>query len=343
MSEAQGDTLFKSPAKFFAAMVAAFIIPVAVILLVVSYVSNFNQSGAGTESMTPKAIDERVAPIASVEIRDANAPRVYQTGEAVFKAVCSACHATGAAGAPKFGNAGDWAPRIAQGFETLWKTALTGKGAMPPRGGTSPDDYSDYEIGRAVAYMANNAGAHFADPPAPASGAAAAAGASGAAAGASGAAAAGASGASAVNPPGAGAPVQSDTGSTQSTPVVGPAAASGAAAGPAPTASAVPQAAAATTAAATGMGAAPSASGGAAATTGKALYTQVCATCHAAGVVGAPKFGNKADWAPRLKDPMPVIYNYALHGKGVMPPKGGSNASDDDVKAAVDYMVNAAR
>ncbi|MGA7779768.1 MAG: c-type cytochrome, partial [Paraburkholderia sp.] len=76
---------------------------------------------------------------------------------------------------------------------------------------------------------------------------------------------------------------------------------------------------------------------------GKVLYQQVCQACHAAGVLGAPKFGNKDDWAPRLKDPMDVVYNYALHGKGAMPPKGGSNASDADVKAAVDYMVTAAK
>jgi cytochrome c5 len=76
---------------------------------------------------------------------------------------------------------------------------------------------------------------------------------------------------------------------------------------------------------------------------GKALYDSVCVACHAAGVLGAPKFGNQADWAPRLKDPMETVYNYALHGKGSMPPKGGSNASDADVKAAVDYMVGAAK
>ncbi|EGD02886.1 cytochrome c5, partial [Burkholderia sp. TJI49] len=80
-----------------------------------------------------------------------------------------------------------------------------------------------------------------------------------------------------------------------------------------------------------------------AASAGKALYTQVCQACHAAGVLGAPKFGSKEDWAPRLKDSMDTVYNYALHGKGAMPPKGGSNASDADVKAAVDYMVNAAK
>ena len=76
---------------------------------------------------------------------------------------------------------------------------------------------------------------------------------------------------------------------------------------------------------------------------GKALYTQVCQACHAAGVLNAPKFGDKDAWAPRLKEPMDTVYNYALHGKGTMPPKGGSNAPDADVKAAVDYMVSAAK
>ncbi|WP_156349318.1 cytochrome c5 family protein, partial [Burkholderia sp. E168m22] len=80
-----------------------------------------------------------------------------------------------------------------------------------------------------------------------------------------------------------------------------------------------------------------------AATAGKALYASTCQACHAAGVLGAPKFGSKEDWAPRLKDSMDTVYNYALHGKGAMPPKGGSNASDADVKAAVDYMVNSAK
>jgi cytochrome c5 len=76
---------------------------------------------------------------------------------------------------------------------------------------------------------------------------------------------------------------------------------------------------------------------------GKALYTQVCQACHAAGVLNAPKLGDKEAWAPRLKDPMDTVYNYALHGKGAMPPKGGSTAPDADVKAAVDYMVSAVK
>jgi len=291
----------KTPGQLIAAVVAGFAIPIVIITLLAFYVDNTTRTGAGTDELSSAEVTQRIAPIAQVTIRDANAPRVYKTGQQVFQAVCSACHATGAAGAPKFGNTSDWAPRIAQGFNTLWHTALTGKGAMPARGGTSPDDYSDYEIGLAVVYMANHGGANFQNPPKPAANAPQ---------GASGAAAA--SGANAA------------------------------------TQAATAQAAAAIAAIASGPQASAPAAGGApqsadASQAGKALFQRVCQACHVAGVLGAPKFGNKADWAPRLKDPMDKIYNYALHGKGAMPPKGGSNASDADVKAAVDYMVNAAK
>ena len=76
---------------------------------------------------------------------------------------------------------------------------------------------------------------------------------------------------------------------------------------------------------------------------GKAVYDATCAMCHAAGVAGAPKFGDKAAWAPRIAQGLPALYNSALHGKNAMPPKGGSSAPDADVKAAVDYMVSAAK
>jgi cytochrome c5 len=301
MSEAPHGAPIKTPGQLIAAVIAGFAIPIVCCIMLAYYVDSTTRTGAGTDELSVQQITSRIAPIAQVSIRDANAPRVYKTGEQVYQAVCSACHATGAAGAPKFGNSGDWAPRIAQGYDTLWHTALTGKGAMPPRGGTSPDDYSDYEIGLAVAYMANHGGANFQNPPQPAPGAAQ---------GASGAAAA--------------------------APASGADANAGQASAAAAAIAAIPQASSAPAAG----GAEQSAD---ASQAGKALYQQVCQACHAAGVLGAPKFGNKADWAPRLKDPMDTIYNYALHGKGQMPAKGGSNASDADVKAAVDYMVSAAK
>lgn len=76
---------------------------------------------------------------------------------------------------------------------------------------------------------------------------------------------------------------------------------------------------------------------------GKGLYESTCIACHGAGVAGAPKVGDKAAWAPIIAQGDAVLYDRAIHGYtgklGVMPPKGGSTASDDDVKAAVDYMV----
>ena len=77
---------------------------------------------------------------------------------------------------------------------------------------------------------------------------------------------------------------------------------------------------------------------------GKSTYEGLCVTCHGAGVAGAPKFGDKAAWAPRLAQGKPALYNSALKGKNAMPAKGGNPAlADDAVKAAVDYMAAAAK
>jgi cytochrome c5 len=80
---------------------------------------------------------------------------------------------------------------------------------------------------------------------------------------------------------------------------------------------------------------------------GKKLYEANCQACHAAGIAGAPKFGDKAAWAPRLEKGAETLYANAIKGfqgeTGMMPPKGGSSASDEDVKAAVDYMTAAVK
>jgi cytochrome c5 len=109
-------------------------------------------------------IAERLKKVGSIEIRDANRP--LATGEAVFKAQCTTCHGSpGIPGAPHFSNAGEWGPRLGQGYDTLLEHALKGKGAMPPQGG---GDFEDVEIGRAVVYMANSGGAKFPVPDRPA-------------------------------------------------------------------------------------------------------------------------------------------------------------------------------
>ena len=78
------------------------------------------------------------------------AANVPTTGEQAFTQVCSACHSTGVNGAPKIGDHAAWAPRIAQGKDTLYKDAIAGKGNMPPKGGTN---WPDATIKMTVDYM----------------------------------------------------------------------------------------------------------------------------------------------------------------------------------------------
>lgn len=86
----------------------------------------------------------------------------------------------------------------------------------------------------------------------------------------------------------------------------------------------------------------------AAAADGAKVYNSTCAACHAAGVAGAPKFGDKAAWKDRVAQGNAKLYEHAIKGfqgkTGFMPPKGGNGAlSDAEVKAAVDHMVKAAK
>ena len=80
-------------------------------------------------------------------------------------------------------------------------------------------------------------------------------------------------------------------------------------------------------------------------TVGKSVYGKTCAMCHAAGVAGAPKPGDKADWGPRIAQGKDTLYKHALEGftgnKGMMPARGGAaTLGDDEVKAAVDFMAD---
>jgi cytochrome c5 len=108
---------------------------------------------------------------------------------------------------------------------------------------------------------------------------------------------------------------------------------------PKPAAPAAPAAVAAAPAAIP-PAAAPAAAQSAATGKGKSVYDTVCQVCHTPGIAGAPKTGDKAAWAPRLKAGMEALYASSLKGKNAMPPKGGNlSLADADVKAAVDYMV----
>jgi len=120
--------------------------------------------------------------------------------------------------------------------------------------------------------------------------------------------------------------------------------AAGATAAAAPTTAAAPAPAPAPApAAATTVAAATPAVATAKADAVPPLYTQLCQTCHAAGVAGAPKLGDKAAWAPRIAEGMDKIMTIVINGKGAMPPKGGSTASEAELRTVVTYMVNASK
>jgi cytochrome c5 len=277
----------KTPKQLILAVLYAFVVPIIVIVLLVQYVVSDSRPAAGTQALTPEAVAQRIAPVGMVEVKDASDMSTLKTGEQVFAAQCTTCHTTGLVGAPKFGDAEAWAPRIKTGYAALLHSALAGKGNMGAQGG---GDFTDLEIGRAVVYMADKAGAKFDEPKPPAAGASAA---------------------------------------IAEAPAAMPAPAVAAAPAPA----AAPVVAAAEPAKADAGAAVP------------ALYTQVCQVCHATGVAGAPKFGDKAAWAPRIAEAKDVdgLTAVAIKGRGAMPPRGGSTASDADIKAVVAYMVSAVK
>lgn len=159
---AEHGSLIKSPKQLIIMVFASFFVPLIIILLLMVFVNN------GKRADSEASAEQLIKPVAQLNFKDATAPRELQTGEQVYKAVCSSCHATGAAGAPKFGDAGAWSARLGKGYDGLLTSVLKGKGAMPARGGSGPADVSDYELGRAVVYLANSAGGKLAEPKAPA-------------------------------------------------------------------------------------------------------------------------------------------------------------------------------
>ena len=161
----------KTPKQLILAVFFSFVVPIFAIILLVMYVTSDHREASGSEGLGDEAVARRIQPIGSIEVKDASDTSALKTGEQVYAAQCSACHAAGVAGAPKFGDTAAWDPRIKTGYEALLTSALKGKGAMGAQGG---GDFSDLEIGRAVVYIANKGGAKFDEPKAPAAAASAA-------------------------------------------------------------------------------------------------------------------------------------------------------------------------
>ena len=342
--------------KTFSGLIAALVaLTVVLFILAQMVVSGSNLKKDKNLAQNDAAIAERIKPIGEVTVSSGSAvvdsliPSAHAAGadkgKTTYDSSCGVCHGAGIAGAPKLGDKAAWAPRLQQEFGDLYANALKGKNAMPAKGGNP--DLPEADLANAVAYMVNEAGGKVPDN-------------------APGAATVKAEVAEAPHTekalPVAAAPTTSPPASTTPTPskpaspVPAPAAKSAAvtpaqpvaakpvkpAATPTPTPPATPAA----KPAAEPVAVVPTPPKPAAATSakGEAAYKQSCAVCHATGVAGAPKLGDKAAWGPRLANGTETLYASSIKGKGAMPAKGGNpSMADADVKAAVDYLVSQAK
>jgi cytochrome c5 len=319
----------------------------AVFYLVTSLISTIGKNSLKGEIDTDTLvannaamIESTIKPIGEVATSDgagagaaAPAGGSARSGEEVYTAVCMACHATGAAGAPKVDDKAAWEPRVATGIDALMNSAINGKGAMPPRAG---QNISDDELKAAIGFMITKAGFNLDLGAAPV------------------VAAPAESKAETPTAPEAkeeapAAPVQEAAPAAPTTPAkpeapVAPAeeAAPAPDVAPAEATTATPQEKHATEE----VAAAPATQESG--VSGEKIYKATCFACHDMGVAGAPKLGDKALWEPRIATGKDTLYGSAINGKttpaGMMPPKGGNTSlSDDEVKAAVDYMVSQAQ
>ncbi|WP_165007546.1 c-type cytochrome [Neisseria yangbaofengii] len=273
-SKAQGSALFT--------LVSGIVILLATVFFFIKLAGS--ASFGDVDQTTESATQTRIQPTGQIVLGD-GIPVGERQGEAIFNKICIQCHASDSnvPNAPKLENNAAWAPRIAQGFDTLFNHALNGFNAMPAKGGAA--DLTDQELKRVIVFMANKSGGSFPNPDE-----------------------------SAAAP--------TEAAASDAAPVEGEAAAAPAEAAPA------------------AETAAPAAAG----VDGKAVYDGLCMACHASGVAGAPKVGNAADWKERLAQGKDTLYKHSIEGftgkKGMMPAKGGNpSLTDDEIKAAVDYMT----
>lgn len=224
-------------------------VPLFIYLVIKLFTGGISLDG-NVSSMSKEAVAARLHQAGVVKVV-VSAPAGSRTGQMVYDGICMTCHAAGLSGSPKLGDPAAWAPRLAQGLDTLTQHAVNGFNAMPAKGGDP--GLTDDEIKRAVAYMGNTAGAKFTEPPVTDA---------------------------------SGVAVKLDP-----------------------------------------------------AVKGKEIYEGLCVSCHGAGLYDSPKFGDKAAWAPRLKDGTDAAVKIGIQGKGAMPPKGGYLGSDAEFAVAAQYMI----
>ena len=354
-SEDHPSTPIQTPKPRIIVILLAFLVPIILIVMLSQLVTTGFDASKNNPALSDEAVAARLKPVGQVEVIDPSAPKVEKTGQAVVEAACGACHGVGALGAPKIGDRKAWGKLIAAGLPRLTQTAIQGIRQMPARGGNP--DLSDIEVERAIVYMANQSGGSWIEPISKTAKPAERSGEQIVQAQCAGCHRSGKGGAPRIGDRAAwipratkgfdfvvrsaikghgGMPARGGMADLTDSEVRGAVTYMfnvGAAAAKAPRAEApaAPQAAAAV----------PAKAG---ANQGKTIYEATCVACHAAGIAGAPKAGDKAAWAPRLKTGMDALYASSLKGKGAMPPKGGNpSLADADIKAAVDYLAGMAK
>lgn len=170
------SSAIKTPGQLIAVVVAAFVLPVVILLMVGKLAIGNSSPDQNSPAFSDEAVAKRLKPVGELALasdspqpdtqpeaaaaQTADAPVASAGGtsvagpdkiQAIYTASCAACHATGAAGAPKLGDSAAWAPRIQAGNETLYNNALKGKNAMPPKGGNA--SLSDDDVKAVVDYM----------------------------------------------------------------------------------------------------------------------------------------------------------------------------------------------
>ncbi|MCC6209571.1 MAG: cytochrome c5 family protein [Burkholderiales bacterium] len=153
------SSFIKTPQQLITVILLAFLVPILSIVLLVQLV--VDRPRADASAMAPEAVSARLQPVGKVEFGAAGGAAAAKSSEDVVKEVCAACHSAGIANAPKLADKAAWAPRLKLGLDGLLKSVVNGKGAMPPRAGTS---LSDDELAGAVVFMANQAGGNLKEP-----------------------------------------------------------------------------------------------------------------------------------------------------------------------------------
>jgi cytochrome c5 len=158
MSAHEETSFIKTPQQLLIVVLLAFVVPIFGITLLVKFVVEKPHASEG--AMAPAAVAARIQPVGKWDPSapaDSPAPAATQVAagpadpKKVYDTVCTACHAQSVAGSPKVGDKAAWAPRIKTGIDAMVKTVVSGKGAMPPKGGRA--DLSEADIRGVVEYM----------------------------------------------------------------------------------------------------------------------------------------------------------------------------------------------